>query len=150
MFLSLAASFFRCCRFFFGAGLSGRRRPTCIDHGLPALGGVLDGRSDPEGIRKDVDWTGVSRRRAFRSGARGRPRPRDREGPTSVAQWAGCSAERGRQPERNARLLEGSRAGKGTFKNNRDQKETFRILKKRKSCRYFLYYPLSRPFEGLP
>jgi hypothetical protein len=60
-----------------------------------------------------------------------------------------------------ARSAEGNRNGMpaswkdpaqamGTFKNNRDQKETFRILKKRKSCRYFLYYPLSRPYEGLP
>ena len=137
MFLSLAASFFRCCRFFFGAGLSGRRRPTCIDHGLPALGGVLDGRSDPEGIRKDVDWTGVSRRRAFRSGARGRPRPRDREGPTSVAQWAGCSAERGRQPERNARLLEGSRAGNGDIQKQSGPERNVPDLKKTKILSLF-------------
>lgn len=60
-----------------------------------------------------------------------------------------------------ARSAEGSRNGMpaswkdpaqamGTFKNNRDQKEMFRIVKKLKNSLVFLYYPLSRPLEGLP
>lgn len=61
----------------------------------------------------------------------------EREEPTSGAQWAGCSAERGRQPERNARLLEGSRAGNGDIQKQSGPERNVPDLKKTKILSLF-------------